>query len=61
MYLRAFSVRLLSQGFDPSGGRAVLSYLHGLAGDLAAQETGEYSLTPSDVIRYLPAAFKTIL
>lgn len=52
---------LLSQGFDPLWSARCAAYLHGLAGDLAAQETGEYSLTPSDVIRYLPAAFKTIL
>ena len=31
-------------------------YLHGLAGDLAAQEVGIRSLVASDIIRFLPAA-----
>jgi len=33
-------------------------YLHGKAGDLAAAEIGEVSLTAGDVIRFLPAAIK---
>ncbi|HEV2616247.1 MAG TPA: NAD(P)H-hydrate dehydratase [Candidatus Acidoferrales bacterium] len=32
-------------------------YLHGLAGDLAAEEFGEPSLIASDVVRSIPAAF----
>ena len=33
-------------------------YLHGLAGDLAAEELGEASLIASDLITYLPKALK---
>lgn len=32
-------------------------FLHGLAGDIAAQHTGEESLIAGDLIHYLPAAF----
>lgn len=51
---------LLAQGFNPLFSARTAVYLHGLAGDLACRELGEYSLTPSDMIRYLPAAFRTV-
>ena len=35
-------------------------YLHGLAGDLAAQDLGEESLTAGDIVNYLPQAFKRL-
>lgn len=35
-------------------------YLHGLAGDMAAGKLGEYGMTPTDMIRLLPAALKTV-
>lgn len=33
-------------------------FLHGKAGDLAAAELGEYAMTPSDIIGYLPFALR---
>lgn len=33
-------------------------HLHGLAGDFAAKELTEYSMTAEDIIEYLPKAFK---
>ena len=36
---------------------ALAVYLHGLAGDLAAEALGENSLVATDLIRFLPAAF----
>ena len=51
---------LLAQGFDPDFAAGCAVWLHGRAGDLAAAELGEYSLTPSDLIAYLPRAFRTL-
>ena len=48
---------LLAQGFEPFSAAQRAAWLHGRAGDLACEETGEYSLSPSDLIRYLPKAF----
>lgn len=40
---------------------AVLSaYIHGLAGDIAADKLGEYSLMASDIINALPEAIKSL-
>jgi NAD(P)H-hydrate epimerase len=33
-------------------------YIHGLAGDIAAQEKSEYSLMASDLIEALPAVLR---
>lgn len=35
-------------------------YLHGSAGDCAIQDKGEHSLVASDIIEYLPSAFRNI-
>src|SRR5208282_4919164 len=36
---------------------ALAVYLHGLAGDLAAEALGENSLVATDLVRFLPLAF----
>ena len=51
---------LLAQGYLPAEAAQLGVYLHGLAGDLAAEELGEESLIASDIINYLPAAFKRL-
>jgi NAD(P)H-hydrate epimerase len=35
-------------------------YLHGLAGDLAARETGQASLIAGDLIAALPRAYRAV-
>jgi NAD(P)H-hydrate epimerase len=51
---------LLAQGFEPWFSARAAVWLHGFAGDLAEGELGEYSLTPTDLIRFLPKAFRTL-
>ncbi len=51
---------LLAQGYATRDAAILGVYLHGLAGDLAAHEVGMHSLIASDLIQYLPAAFKRI-
>ena len=54
--LTGIIVSLMGQGHDPLTAARAGVYLHGLAGDLAAEEKGEYSLTVSDIIERLPDA-----
>ncbi len=51
---------LLARGYDRQEACLLGVYLHGLAGDLAAAELGEESLMASDLIAYLPKAFKSV-
>ena len=51
---------LLARGYKHEEACIVGVYLHGLAGDMAAQELGEESLIASDIIKYLPRAFKRV-
>ena len=51
---------LLARGYKPQDACIVGVYLHGLAGDIAAQELGEESLVAGDIINYLPRAFKRL-
>jgi ADP-dependent NAD(P)H-hydrate dehydratase len=49
---------LLGQGLEPFEAAQLGVYLHGLAGDRARDELGEPSLIASDLIDYLPQAFR---
>ncbi len=45
---------LLGQGVPPLEAAALGAWLHGAAGDLCAQEIGQYGMLPSDLIARLP-------
>ena len=51
---------LLARGYRHADACIVGMYLHGLAGDLAAQEMGKESMIAGDIIRWLPQAFKKL-
>ena len=48
---------LLCQGLSAFDAARLGAHIHGLAGDLAAQELGEASLIASDLVKWLPTAF----
>jgi NAD(P)H-hydrate epimerase len=48
---------LLAQNYSPEDATLLGVYLHGLAGDLAKTEFGEYSLIAGDLISNLGKAF----
>lgn len=51
---------LLATGLGPFDAARLGAHVHGLAGDIAAEEFGEVSLAAGDVLRSLPAAFKRL-
>jgi NAD(P)H-hydrate epimerase len=51
---------LLGQGLDAWSAARLGAHVHGLAGDLAAEELGQVSLVASDLLTYLPQAFKSL-
>ena len=51
---------LLARGYKQKEACMVGMYLHGMAGDIAAKHLGMESLMASDLIQYLPEAFKRL-
>ena len=49
---------LLGQGLPARQAVPMAVWLHGAAGDLCAQEIGEYGMTPTDVVAALPRVIK---
>ncbi len=48
---------LWGQGMEPFDAAVLGTYVHGLAGDIAARDRGEVSLIATDIIEALPKAF----
>lgn len=51
---------LLGRGLEPKDAATLGVYLHGKAGDLAAEKLGQESLMASDLLEYLPKAIKSL-
>lgn len=51
---------LVAQGLAPFEAAQLGAHVHGKAGDLAADEKGQVSLIATDLIDYLPAAFRSL-
>ena len=49
---------LLGQGIDPLRAAACGAWLHGAAGDICAEEIGQYGMLPTDMVHVLPRLLK---
>ena len=58
--LTGILLSLLAQSYKPIDAAVLGVYLHGLAGDIAAEESGYESIIASDIINCLSKAFKKI-
>jgi ADP-dependent NAD(P)H-hydrate dehydratase len=58
--LTGLTTALVCQKMTPFDAARLAVHLHGLAGDLAAEELGQVSIIASDLIQYLPEAFQAL-
>lgn len=56
--LAGMIVSLLGQGVTPLEAAACGAWLHGAAGDICAEEIGQYGMLPSDMLKVLPRLLK---
>ena len=52
--LAGIIVSLLGQGIEPLEAAACGAWLHGAAGDICAEEIGQYGMLPTDKLCTLP-------
>lgn len=58
--LTGIIVGLIARGYTTSTAAVLGMYIHGMAGDIAAEEKGRESLIATDIIEALPQAFKSL-
>ena len=51
----------LAQGLQPENAATLAVFIHGLAGDIASQEIGEYGVVASDIADRLGRAIKAVI
>ena len=56
--LAGMIVSLLGQGIAPLEAAACAAWLHGAAGDLCAEEIGQYGMLPTDMLTRIPRLMK---
>ncbi len=56
--LTGLAAALLAQGLAPFESACLAAWAHGRAGDIAAEQLGQVSLTATDILEALPAAMK---
>lgn len=59
--LAGMILTLLGQGVSPENAAACAVWLHGRAGDLAAESKGEHGMIPGDLIERIPCAIGELL
>lgn len=59
--LSGIILSLLAQDYSSLQASLLATYIHGLAGDIAASDLTQESLIATDLIDYLPKAFKSIM
>lgn len=58
--LTGIILSLLAQGYNSADASRIAVFVHGLAGDLAADEKGEIALVAGDVVDFLPHAWRQL-
>ena len=56
--LSGMIVGLIGLGIAPLEAAACGAWLHGAAGDICAEEIGQYGMLPTDFLGYLPRLLK---
>jgi hydroxyethylthiazole kinase-like uncharacterized protein yjeF len=59
--LTGMILSLLAQGYPPDEAAYIAPFIHGMAGDLAADEKGQQAMIASDIIEHIGNAFNNIL